>query len=157
MKRATIKISVITPILANYAGEERRNSFSRDRDGRVVFQHTWWYTAILAAIGQTRIRGIKPGDISISPVVEVETDRYQRQYGDKGTRDHECIPARAPVTLEAVVSDHVTKSGLSTIFEHLGNFVGMSPFGHNLGYGRFNVDSIDVAEGDHPPPLPNEK
>ena len=52
------------------------------------------------------------------------------------------------VTFEAVVADHVTESSLATILDRMGKFVGLSPYGYRLGYGKFNVVSVEVAPSD---------
>ena len=50
----------------------------------------------------------------------------------------------AKVEFNAVIADHVTLSNLQAILERMGTYVGLSPYGHRLGYGHFKVLSVDV-------------
>ena len=52
------------------------------------------------------------------------------------------------VTFVAMVADYVTESSLQYILEKMGSFVGLSPYGYKLGYGKFSVVSVEVAPSD---------
>ena len=53
-----------------------------------------------------------------------------------------------PVTFNAVVSDHVTEQMRKQLLEKMGKFVGLSPYGYKLGYGKFSVVKVVVAPSD---------
>jgi len=66
-------------------------------------------------------------------------------------RKHEAIYPGVKIKFSAVVSDHVTQSQLTNILTTMGKFVGLSPYGYKLGYGKFNlleclVDPSEAAQ-----------
>ena len=47
-----------------------------------------------------------------------------------------------------MVADHVTTSILEDILKKMGQYVGLSPYGFRLGYGRFKVTQVEVEPSD---------
>jgi hypothetical protein len=93
------------------------------------------------------IRGIKPAMFNFCPVVEAEnTEVFERQYKRNKIRRHESIPAGTRVVFTAVVADQITDSVANAVFTKLGKYVGLRLYGHNLGYGKFNVISIELKD-----------
>jgi hypothetical protein len=133
-------------VLANGTGPQgERDVFQRDGQNRLIFQQSWWYSAFRRAMEMEHIRTIKPGDISMDLCVEAATELYQRRYGRGEVRTHEAIMPGTKVTFNAVVDDSVTESTLRRILERMGRFVGLSPYGHKLGYGHFHLLELIVA------------
>ena len=146
MKLAKIRIEVVSHILAK-GQEGGPDHFARDSANRLLFQQRWWHSALSTAISLANVR-LKPGDINLALTVTADTVQYPRAYtlrGEHHTRIHEAIPPGTVIELEAAVSDHVTQSTLEEVMDKAGKFVGMSPYGHNLGFGKFNVLAVGVA------------
>lgn len=145
MKNATFEVEFIRHVLANGRGPNgERDVFERTSDNSLIFYQTWWYSAFAKALDGSAVRGIKPGDISVDLVVAAPTAKWNRHYGEDKSRLHEAIMPGTRVTFRAEVSDKVTESNLTEILERMGRFVGISPYGHNLGYGRFKVVKVSV-------------
>jgi hypothetical protein len=149
MKDVCFTLEFTNYVLANSIGPDgERDCFQRDSQGRLLWQQSWWYSAFTQAIKLAKIRGIKAGDIHMDLAVSAETEKYRRRYGDGEYRTHEAIVPGTKVTFEAVVADHVTKSSLQEILGRMGKYVGLSPYGYKLGYGRFNVVDVEVEPSD---------
>lgn len=146
MKNAKFEVEFTRHVLANASqGTEDRDRFPRDSQRRLIFHHTWFYAAFEQSIKLAKVRGIKPADIHMDLVVAAPTSLYSRKYGRDKFREHEAIMPGTKVTFEAVVADHVTQSNLAEILDKMGRFVGLSPSGYNLGYGRFIVKKVEVT------------
>ena len=50
------------------------------------------------------------------------------------------------VTFEALVDDLVTESALRNILTRVGRFIGLSPYGHKLGYGMFHLIDLKIQK-----------
>lgn len=149
MKNTKFTLEFSTHVLANSVNPVGLyDCFQRDGLNRLVFNQAWWYSSFTKAIEIARIRGIKAADICMDLSVEAPTQPYKRRYGDAKFRTHEAIMPGTKVTFEAVVADHVTESNLKMILEKMGKFVGMSPYGYRLGFGKFRVLECIVASSD---------
>ena len=136
-------------VLANgTAPNGDRDRFQRDSTGKLIWEQSWWYSAFNTAIELSRMRGIKAADIHMNLTVEADTELYKRRYGEDKFRTHEAIMPGTQVTFEAMVSDQITESNLTVILERMGTYVGLSPYGYRLGYGKFNVIEVSVAPSD---------
>lgn len=149
MKEMILEIEYVTECLAQSQGRREQNTdwFKRDGDKNIIWCQSWWYSAISRTVEMYEIRGIKPSMFNFCPVVEAEkTEVFERQYKRNKIRCHESIPVGTRVTFTAVVADQITDSVANSLFTKMGKYVGLSPYGHNLGYGKFNVISIDLQD-----------
>lgn len=149
MKDATFTIEFVSHCLANGRDPQNKDHevFAKDSRGRVIWQTNWWHSAFQRAINEGKLRNIKPAQINICLVVEVEISVYHRRIEEGWYRDHEAICPGTQVSFKAVVDDGITESAFRTLLERVGSFVGISPWGYNLGYGRFEVLDVKVAPG----------
>jgi hypothetical protein len=150
MKEAEFTIEFITHCLALSSGPKQDSCerFDRDSQNRIIWKQTWWYTAFGRTIEMYNIRGVKPNDFNVSLLVDTPTEVYKRKYGQNGFRRHEAIMPGTQVTFKAVVSDNVTESTFKHLLEKMGDYVGVSPYGHNLGYGKFVVNDVTLTPVD---------
>lgn len=149
MKDAKWTLEFTTHVLANGVGPDgSKDHFQRDSQNKLIFQQSWWYSAFTRAIQLAHIRGVKAADIHMDLAVEAPTEIYRRRYGDDKFRTHEAIMPSTQVGFEAIVADHVTESNLKTILDRMGKYVGLSPYGYRLGFGKFNVIDVEVAPSD---------
>ena len=148
MKDAKFTLEFVTHCLANGRRDgEKIEVFPRDSAGRLIWKHSWWYAAFMKAINQAGLRDIKAGQINVCLTVEADVSVHRRRIKDKWHRAHEAIFPGTRVTFEAVVDDAVTQTTLETLLERVGKYIGISPWGHNLGFGRFEVVDVDVGPG----------
>ena len=152
MKDAKFTLEFIAHVLANGTGPNgEKDRFQRDSENKLIWQQSWWYSAFTRSIELANIRGVKAADIHMNLSVDAPTDFYRRRYGDSREdkyRTHEAIMPSTRVSFEAIVADHVTESNLKTILDRMGAYVGLSPYGYRLGYGKFKVISVEVAPSD---------
>lgn len=146
MKDVAFTVEFIQHSLANSKPGSKECVFQRTSTGALVFQQSWWHSAFMSGIkGVEDLRHVKPGDICMDLQVNAPTEMYRRRYGNNRYRVHEAIMPGTVVTFKALVGDHVTESNLKLLLDRVGRFVGLSPFGHRLGYGLFNVFDVVVA------------
>ena len=146
MKNAELTVEFISHVLACGLGPNgERDHFQRTSTKELIFQQAWWFSAFADAIQCSNIRGIKPNHISMQLTINAPTQIYKRKYSRGRYRMHEAIFPGTKVTFKALVADHVTESNLRVILERMGAFVGISPYGHNLGYGLFSVIGVKIS------------
>lgn len=149
MKDCTFELEFTSHVLANGSSHDGKDDhFQRDAAGHIVFQQPWFHSAFSTGIALARLKGIKASDIQVDLTFSAPTEVYSRKYGDHQFRDHEAIMPGTVVKFDAVVADHVTKQMVSAVLEKVGKFVGLSPYGFKLGYGKFNVAKVDVGPSD---------
>ena len=149
MKDASFTLEFTTHVLANGVGPDgEKDHFQRDSVGKLIFQQSWFYSAFSRAIELAHIRGIKAGDIHMDLSIDAKTEVYHRRYGQGKFRSHEAIMPGTQVQFAAVVADRITETELTTILTRMGRFVGLSPYGYRLGYGKFNTVKVEVENSD---------
>ena len=149
MKDASFELCFTSHVLANGTGADGKpDQFQRDVDNRIVFQQCWFHSAFCRAIELAHMRGVKAADIQMDLTFDAVTQPYRRRYGDSCFRTHEAIMPGTRVTFNAVVADSVTENMLRILLERMGKFVGLSPYGFKLGYGKFSVVKVTVAPSD---------
>lgn len=147
MKDARFTVEFVTHCLATGGIPEENipDTFQRDSNDRIIMQQPWWHAAFTRAISLSRLDDkVKATDIQMDPAVVAETQRYQRRFNQDEFRTHEAVMPGTRVTFNAMVEDNVTKDILTAILERLGKYVGFSAYGFKLGFGKFNVISVDV-------------
>ena len=121
MKDARFKLEFTAHVLANSSNSTgQKDCFQRDSDDNLIFQQSWFYSAFTKAIEITRIKGIKPGDISMDLLVKAPTQMYKRKYGEDNYRTHEAIMPGTVVEFNAIVADHITESVLKNLLNKMG-------------------------------------
>jgi hypothetical protein len=148
MKDATFTLEFVTHCLAN--GREKGGDtdvFSRDSSGKLIWKHSWWYAAFSKAIKQAKLHDVKPNQINVCLTVPAQVAVHTRRIKETWTRSHEAIFPGTQVTFDATVDDAITETILETLLERVGKYVGISPWGHNLGFGRFEVIDVTVESG----------
>lgn len=151
MKDASFTLEFTQHVLANSTipdAQGRKDRFQRDSQNRIVFQQSWFHSAFCQGIELARVRGVKAADIHMDLTFSAPTENFNRRYGPDKYRDHEAIMPGTRVIFNAVVGDNVTTQTLRQILERIGKFVGISPYGYKLGYGKFNVVDVVVAPSD---------
>lgn len=149
MKDARFTLEFTQHVLANGTGPDGKpDRFQRDGANNIIFQQSWFHSAFCQAIELAHMRGIKAGDIHMDLTFTAPTQLYNRRYGPEKYREHEAIYPGTKVTFNAVVADHVTDQMLKQILERMGKFVGLSPYGFKLGFGKFGVVEVTVAPSD---------
>jgi hypothetical protein len=149
MKEMKIEIEFVTRCLALSPNRREGDTdwFRKDSEGNLIWNQAWWYSAITNTAKMYEIRSVKPSMFNFCPVVAVvTTEVYKRKYGSNSYRSHECIPTGTRAVFTAVVADQITESVLYNLLEKMGMYVGLSPYGHRLGYGKFTVKSVDLVD-----------
>lgn len=148
MKDATFTLEFVTHCLANgRKNNEDVDVFDRDSRGRLIWKHSWWYAALSRAIKDTKTHGVKAGQINVCLVVDADVSNYRRHVKESWYRSHEAIFPGTKVTFDATVDDSITQTMLETLLRRVGKYIGISPWGHNLGFGRFEVLDVTVESG----------
>ena len=146
MKELDLTVEFVTHCLsAGRKAEDDHDSFDRDSSGDVIFRQPWYHAAMLKAIELSGMRGIKPGYFYFDNIVSVATEVYKRKYGRDKYRSHEAIMPGTRLRVHAMVDDSVTEKQALDLFTCMGRYVGLSPFGYNLGFGKFEVKEMKLT------------
>jgi len=152
-----VKIRLTMPWLGAQKTTEqiRRFKLSKDKKELDLDRELWdWaYRQAIASlhfddIDSTTIRS----SMSIkSPTVALHTRKYKNKAGKQQQELFECIVKNTVITIPVMVATNPedmndkrspTKKELETMFEFIGEFVGLSPWGSKFGYGTFKLISI---------------
>jgi hypothetical protein len=148
MKDAKFTLEFVSHCLANGRSQDRNcDTFDRDSEGRLIWSYVWWYSALQKAVDGAKLSSPKPAQVNVCLTVEAPVSIYKRKIKENWFRRHEAIDPGTRVTFAAVVDDVVTESSLRTLLDWVGKYVGISPYGYNLGFGRFNVIEVVVDSG----------
>ena len=145
MKDARFTLEFVSHCLANGGSPEDNipDTFQRDSKDHIILHQPGWHAAFLRAISLARMDpGIMATDIQVDPAIVAPTDRLKRRYDTDRVRTHEAIVPGTKVVFNAMVEDHVTLPQLTAILERMGKYVGLSPFGFKIGFGKFNVSEV---------------
>ena len=148
MKEAKVTVEYVTHCLASgNRHPDGYDTFEKDSAGRLIWRQSWWYSAMIKALELSSLKSVKPGHFHFNLAVDAPVELYRRRYGKDNFRTHEAIMPGTTVVFELVVANHITESSLSELFGRLGKYVGLTPYGFNLGYGKFNVNNIKIENG----------
>ena len=133
--------------------------FERDGRGRIVIPHGSWYRALSDALDtcESVPEGTRAASIRMRLSITARTEQYHRAYYTDGrqlsdtaieqeghVRVHEAIPPNEVIHLEGAYDvKALTLDALRDAFTTLGELIGLSPFGYNLGYGRFILEDME--------------
>lgn len=147
MYKATMTVEFLTPCLsaANF-DDDGRDRFLRDGRDCLIWKQAWWYAALAQAIPAADLdenANVSPKDFRFDlEVCADELEFFPRQYDKTQTRVHEAIPRGSNVTFRFMVGQGVSEDDVAEIMSVLGKYIGMTPYGYNLGYGKFNVTEL---------------
>lgn len=145
MRDSTFEIEFVSHCLAGGIGPDgTRDRFQRTSDNRIVAQPSWWHAALTRAITLSHLTDVRAIDITVEPTFEAPTELWDFHFAPKQSRCHEAIMPGTRVRFCAIVADHVTEQTLTTILDRMGRFVGLSPFGYRMGFGKFVLRSVQI-------------
>ena len=153
MKNGKIEVEFVTHCLSSGNRDNVGDRFIKDGGGSIIWNQAWWYSALSKAVPDAGVKDVKAGHFNFNPMVPAKTSLYRRKYNGDKFRTHESILPGTRVCFEFVVPDHVTEAMVKCIMEYLGKYVGLSPYGYNLGYGKFNVTSVSVESSVQAPAI----
>ena len=139
MNRTTFTISFLTHCLAHSPGTIP-DRFVRSGD-QILLTPAQWHAALGRAVPLSGVEA-NPADIQPELTFSAPTRLWRRRYGADQYRTHETIWPGTEVSLRAVTQPCLSEDQLRRILTALGSFVGISPFGHRLGFGRFRLLSL---------------
>jgi hypothetical protein len=144
MKKGYIEVEFLHPCLScGNAEDGGMDLFQRASDGSIIWSQSWWHAVLSRARAELELDNLNISDIQLSLSVVADTAPYNRKYGRNKFRCHEAILTGTQVKFDFAIKDRVTLEELKTMFEHIGKFIGISPYGYNLGYGKFKL--LDVV------------
>ena len=144
MKKGYIEVEFLQPCLScGNVDKDDMDRFRRASDGSIIWSQSWWHAVLCRAKSELEMRDIRLSDIQLSLSIVAETAPYNRKYGGDKFRCHEAILPGEQVKFDFAIKNSATLEDLRIMFEHIGQFIGVSPYGYNLGYGKFKL--LDVV------------
>lgn len=148
-----LKIKLTSSWLGNQRTRENVRRFRRDRDSKLAVdmsQWSWTFKQAAEALHMAEIDTdtIRP-QMNIDPPTLV---LYRRNYTSKNKQQYEMFEAMRENTVLSIkilvtAADKKNMQSpdaarLRDIFNFIGMFLGLSPWGGQYGYGRFEVQSL---------------
>lgn len=145
MKKGYIEVEFLQPCLSCGNREDGdSDKFQRASDGSIIWSQSWWH-AVLTRAKKDLDMDVDVADFAFSLSITADTSSYRRKYGGKKFRVHEAIMTGTQVKFDFALKNNATLEELETMMKHIGQFIGISPYGYNLGYGKFRVvDAVTV-------------
>lgn len=152
MIEVEMQLQFVTPCLGNVRCEDGIDRMNRMPSlhpifdpPKVRFMPTWWKNCVsFGAKGlakhQNRVRNIRwdpsvTGDLSI-------IERHYKDGDQTGIKKHEGFAEGAVIAVKAMLPDGLPIEDFRKIMNLGGTYVGISPYGHKLNWGRFKVVNI---------------
>jgi len=138
----------------------------------MLLEEDVWRWAMQDAVESLGLN-VDTGRVNLPPGIRLGSIcLFERRYKTKATKfqasrdktaKHEVIRAKAVLGFKINISgprpgDHEkapapTVGELEKIFNHVGEYIGLSPFGNHFGYGRFYVHSISPVNPNDAPDI----
>jgi len=139
---AIARLKFLTPCLGNERHADR-DLMLRDSNGSIIFMPSWWRSVFKFAV-QARSKFFNEVDkIKVDPVITGNTTVYKRYYSKTAFKEHEAFDAGAEIEAHFWLPNNLGPEDLKDLLVLAGKYVGLSPYGHEQDYGRFQV--IDVV------------
>jgi len=141
-----------------------------DRESLLLIEQEVWRWAMLDAIESLNL-GVDVNTIHLPPGIRMPTlFLFERKYrtrprpplnqSKEKTSKHEMIRENSilgfrinissPRPSDRETAPPPTMGDLEKIYNHIGEYIGLSPFGNQFGYGRFHVHSLSRVTNDAP-------
>lgn len=154
MQEVTFCIRFTTPCLGNVRAQEV-DKLNRDTEGNIIFMPSWWQRVIVSAANAINLAQGLVRQISWDIVVyraRKQVTIFDRSYTERkgsdfvhGSARHEALLVGAAVWINVLLPDGIPLDNFRSLLEAAGRYYGISPFGHRLGFGRFEV--LNVKRG----------
>lgn len=152
-----LKLKIVEkPWLGQQKTREKIRKFRRDKKGRVSIDSVEWQWALASAARALECK-IDVGTIRTESGFDAPgITLFNRKYHHKGKIHEEMFEAireGTVLTIDILVMESgeidgqqynaPTQEELLWIFEYVGMFIGLSPWGSKWGFGRFEVESLE--------------
>lgn len=148
-----LKIKLTASWLGNQRTRENVRRFRRDRDGKIAIDLSQWGWTFKQAAEALHMVDIDTD--TIRPEMNIDPPKlvlYRRNYTHKNKQQFEMFEAMRENTVLNIKilvtrTDKETllapdSARLRDIFKFTGMFLGLSPWGGQYGYGRFDVEEL---------------
>lgn len=141
MIQGYVLVEFLQPCLScgNREFEGDMDRFQRASDGSIIWSQSWWHAVLNKAKRSLELDDVRLSDIKFSLSVIAETSPHTRRYGGTKHRVHEAILPGSSVRFDFALDNNVSTEELEQLMTYIGKFIGISPYGYNLGYGKFKV------------------
>ena len=141
MVEVTVKLRFITPCLGGRRSHDENTPdiMLRDHDGNVIFLATWWKAILTYGAQAFSKHQNEVSKIQWDPVVDGVTTVYKRHYTEFKYKEHEAFREQSIIGVRAMLPDSIPVEDFQRILELAGRYRGISHYGHDKGFGRFEV------------------
>lgn len=148
MKHVEITIKFTSPMLANSLhpedGPDAVDTFRRDPTGAIMLQQNQIF-AMLSVAKNLSGSSVRVGSINFNLGFTANTEVFHRRYTKDNmplVRKHQSVAEGVSIALQMFIPDDTETDDVQKLFAVAGAYVGLSPYGHKLGYGRFVVTGV---------------
>jgi hypothetical protein len=145
MRQITVRLKFVTPCLGHIRKPDK-DQFERDAAGNVIFMNSWWRKVLefgAQAYGkhQALISAVRFDSVILGTV-----QTFKRFYGAQAFKEHEAFLPGTEITIRVVIPDGMVEAEFIEILKVAGRYKGISPYGWQDGYGRFDVNNNAASD-----------
>lgn len=153
-----LKLRLTSSWLGSQRTRENVRRFRRDKDGKLAVDLSQWSWTFKQAADALHLQNVDTDTIRPQANIDPPTlVLYRRSYTHNNKAQFEMFEAmreNTVITFNAVVTGTLynpreeniqtapTEEELKNILAFTGKFLGLSPWGGNYGYGRFEIENI---------------
>lgn len=125
--------------------------FKKDKQGRAHVNQKFWNDQLALAARNLRLDvDVRETVVAPAAIVPASIHLYRRIYSQVNMELFESFRKGTILTFEMLVREDLPKcpslDQLHDIFSFTGEYLGLSQFGSKFGFGRFFVESLNVAD-----------
>jgi hypothetical protein len=146
MEEVVVALRFVTPCLGGVRSEAL-DTFLRNSEGQVIFLPSWWAAMFRQAAQMANLAQVQAGKILVQPAIEGVVGTYRRYYRPREYKDHEAFLAGTTIKVKMILPAGLTREELYRLLEMGGQYCGLSPYGHGIGFGRFSLVQLPPRTG----------
>lgn len=154
----SVKIRLTRPLLGERRYGDNVRRFKKTRDGKIDIDPAHWNWAFSQAASSLHLAvdysALSPALGLVTPSLVLYNRRFTARKEGKeinGSEMHEAVSAGTLISFELAVLECLGKKEpapsqeqTAEMLSFVGSFVGISQWGNKFGYGRFDLESLDL-------------
>jgi hypothetical protein len=139
-----LELKVVTRWMGDQRSDEQVRRFRYTPSREVAIDFADWGNTVAKGAKDLGITWDKHGIKFQEGFTPPEIKLFKRTFNRTQKEDFESIPSGTVIKTKIVIDEEknpdVTKDDVINIFNHIGEFYGLSPWGVKFNYGRFKVE-----------------
>lgn len=139
------RIKFTTPCLGDQRRPDR-DLMMRDHAGNVILLQSKWRAALRYAAQARNFYQSEIDNIQVDPVVLGTTGVHKRWYSASAFQEHEAFLTNDEIQVSFCLPNAIPITAFEELLTLAGRYVGVSPYGYKLDFGRFVVLEVGAKK-----------